>query len=403
MPAYKYKAISNDGAPVTGLVEAYDEYEAVAQIKESCSIVLSVSEASSVTGLLKRDIIQPKIKLKSMALLCSQFSILLSSGMPVVKAVRLIADQTSDKALRKLLYLVAEDVAGGYSMSQSFENKGGKLLPPAFIETLRAGEESGTVETSFKKLHVYYDKSAKVYAKVRSALMYPVFMAVLAAAVIAFIMGYTMPIFADLFESMNIEMPALTRFLIDLTNFIGSYWHIIFAALAVLIIAIKLYSLSEKGRLRFALMKLRLPALGKVNEMKFASQLANTMSTMLAAGLPLINTLEASARVIDNYYLSLRLGEAVAGLATGRSLGDCLRDCGCFPPMLVEMTSVGEESGTLEETLGTIGSYYDNEVAVATERALGLLQPAITLIMGILIGLIVIALYLPMFSMYGGM
>lgn len=216
-------------------------------------------------------------------------------------------------------------------------------------------------------------------------------------------MGYTMPIFSDLFESMDIEMPALTRFLIDFSDFMGSYWHLILAALVGLIIAIRAYSTSEKGRLRFALMKLRLPALGKVNEMKYASQLANTMSTMLAAGLPIINTLEASAKVINNYYLSLRLGAAVTGLASGQSLGDCLRDCGCFPQMLVEMSSVGEESGTLEDTFGTLGSYYDNEVAVATEKALGLLQPAITLIMGIVIGLIVIALYLPMLSMYGGM
>lgn len=403
MAAFKYKAISRDGANVTGVVEAYDEFEAVEKIKETCRIVTSISEATAAAGFLQKEIVPSKISQKSLALLCSQFSIILTAGLPVVRAVELIAVQTADKQLKKLLSQVAEDVAGGYSLAQSFENKGGKLLPSTLIETLRAGEESGTLEIAFQKLHVYYDRSYKVKAKVRSAMMYPIFLCVLAVAVIAFIMGFTMPVFTDMFSSMDIDMPLLTRALIGFSRFCGQSWPLLLAAAAGLIIGLKYYSATEAGRMRLSRLQLRLPALGKVAVMKGASQLANTMSTMLAAGLPVIRSVAATARVMDNYYMGTRLSSVVVGLEEGRRLGDCLRECGCFPDMLVEMASVGEESGSLEETLDTISTYYDNEVTVATERALSMIQPAITVAMGAIIGVLVIALYLPMFSMYSGM
>ena len=400
---FKYKALSPNGAAVNGIVEAYDEFEAVERIKQTCPVVTAIGQVEERTSLLQRDIIPPRVSQKALALLCSQFSIILTAGLPVVRAVRLIQVQTTDKVLKKLLGQVAEDVASGYSLSQSFENKGGKLLPVTFIETLRAGEESGTMEVAFQKLFTYYDKSYKVKAKVRSAMMYPIFLSILAVCVIAFIMTFTMPTFVDMFESLDTELPPLTVGLMALSKFFASKWWLALAVLAALIVALKTWSATEAGRLRLARLQLRLPALGKVALMKGASQLANTMSTMLTAGLPLVRTVAVTARVLDNYYMSLRLGSAVSGLEEGRRLGECLQECGCFPNMLVEMAAMGEESGSLEDTLDTIGSYYDNEVNVATERALSLLQPAITVVMGIVIGVIVIALYLPMFNMYGNM
>ena len=404
LPTYKYKAVSRDGAQVSGVVEAYDEFEAVARIKENCPVVTAISEVQGKKeNILQRDIIPAKISLKALALLCSQFSIILTAGLPVVRSVELIRNQTTDKELKKLLAQVAEDVAGGYGLAQSFENKGGKLLPAAFVETVRSGEESGTLEASFRKLGRYYDASAKVQAKVKSAMMYPIFLSVLAVAVIAVIMVVTMPTFVDMFDGMGIEMPALTRALIAASNFFAKWWWLVLLVIVLIAIGIKTYSATEGGRQRFARLQLRLPALGKVAVMKGASQFANTMSTLLTAGMPMLRSVAVTAKVLDNYFLSLRLGAALPGLEEGRRLGDCLKECGCFPELLVEMAGVGEETGALEETLETIGVYFDEEVSIATNRALSMLQPAITVVMGIVIGVIVIALYLPMFTMYGGM
>ena len=403
MAAFKYKAISRDGSPVNGVIEAYDEFEAVGKIKETCRIVTSISETAGKEGLLERELFPTRASHKALSLLCSQFSIILSAGLPVVRAVELIAQQTTDKQLKKLLKQVSEDVAVGYSLAQSLENKGSKLLPATFIETLRAGEESGTLDLAFKKLHVYYDKSHKIRSKVRSAMMYPIFLSVLAVVVTAFIMGFTMPVFIEMFAGMDMELPLLTRILISISNFCGKFWPLILIVVLGLAFGIKFYSATEAGRLRMAKLRLRLPAVGRVSAMKGASQLANTMSTLLAAGLPVIRAVSATARSLDNYYLGTRLGAVVVGLEEGRPLGDCLEECGCFPDMLVEMAAVGDDSGSLEETLETISIYYDNEVTVATTRALGMIQPAVTVVMGLIIGLLVIALYLPMFTMYNGM
>ncbi|WP_295579328.1 type II secretion system F family protein [uncultured Oscillibacter sp.] len=403
MPTFKYKAVSRDGGPVHGVIQAYDEFEAVDRIRETCSLVTSITQVADLPRTSDDLFGPPKVPHKALALLCSQFAIILTAGLPVVRAVKLIEGQTADRNVKKLLSQVAEDVSAGYGLAQSFENKGGKMLPSTFIETIRAGEESGSLEASFQKLFTYYDKSAKVKARVRSAMIYPIFLSVLAALVVGIIMVFVMPVFADLFESMNAQLPALTLGLMAVSGFLAGHWWQIFLAVVAFILAFRFYNDTEQGGLRLSRLQLRLPALGRVAEMKGASQLANTLSTLLTSGLPMVQAVQTTARVLDSLWLGSRLALLVPALEEGRRLGACLRECGCFPELLCEMTAVGEETGSLEETLTTIGAYYDSEVEVASQRALSMLQPAITVVMGIIIGIIVIALYLPMFTMYDNM
>ncbi len=403
MPMFRYKAVSTDGAKVSGVIQAYDRYQAVNQIKEDGSVVLSVKQVVSLpnTGL---DLLGgQRIGDKQLSLISSQFSIILKTGLPVVRAVELIYEQTGDRKLKNLLRDVAEDVAAGYGLAASLENKGGKLLPTTFIETVRAGEESGTLAESFAKLKVYYSRLATVRSKAASAMMYPLFLLALAAVVIAIIMVVTMPTFASVFESMDMELPGLTKAIIAVANFFSAWWWFVAILILAAVIAVRLYTGTEKGSVKVAELLLRLPALGRVNRMKAASQFANSMSTLLSAGIPLIRSVEIVGRVLDNRYLGRRLGAVVPYLEEGRSLGDQLREGGLFPAMLCEMTAMGEDTGSLESTLDTVGAYYDAETETASNRALSMLQPAITVVMGILIGLIVVGLYLPMFTMYNGM
>ena len=401
MPNFKYRALSIDGARASGVVEAYDEFEAVDKIKQNYSIVEYIRVLDEKKLGLDMSIGNAKIKEKALALMCSQFAIVLKAGMPIVRCVELIAEQTSDKELSKLLGQVAEDVATGYGLAQSFENKGAKKLPTTLIETIRSGEESGTLEISFAKLHVYFDKSSKTKSKVKSAMMYPAFLGVLAVVVIVIILTVAMPVFVGMLEGSGQAIPLPTKILMDLSSFFGENWPIVIGALIAVVVIFKVWSKSEKGRLRCAKILLKIPVIGKVSLMKGASQFANTMSTMLASGLTIVRAVGLCGKVLDNYHLATELGKAVSGLEEGRSLGHCLTEADCFPALLVEMTSVGEETGTLETTLDTIGEYYDSETEIASAKALGALQPAITVVMGVVIGFIVIALYLPMFNMYG--
>lgn len=393
---YQYKAISANGAEVTGVVEAYNQYEAVVKIKETCDVVLSI-ETVPIAG--RKDPFAQKVKDKPLALMCSQFSIILGAGLPMVRAVELIAAQTDDATLKKILYDTAKDVTAGYSLAESLENKG-PVLPVTFLETVRAGEESGTLEASFRKLYEYYDKATRLRGKVASAMVYPAFLAAAAVIVMIVILTVAVPMFSSMFASMGAELPLITRVLIGLSGFFRTFGILLLILLLALILGLRLYARTEEGRLAFARLRLQLPLLGRVARMQGASQFANTMATLLSAGLPMVRAVTITGRVLSNYLLAQAVDGTVPGLEEGRRLGDCLSRADCFPSMLVEMTRVGEETGSLETTLQVVGAFYDNEAEMATGRVLSLLEPVITVVMAGVVMLILLSLYLPMFSMY---
>lgn len=398
MQAFKYKAFSRDGAKVSGVVDAFDEFEAVAKIKTDCSIVLKIEPVKVKRERI--DLNEPLwVSEKVLSLTSSQFAILLKAGLPTARTVEVIADQTTDRLMKKILRQVAADVTAGYSLAQSFETRG-KKIPAAFIETIRAGEESGTLETSFDKLAKYYDKSYKIKARVRGAMMYPAFLCALAVVVVGVLITFTIPVFTDIIISGGGDLPLPTALLMGLSGFLGRWWGLILAAILAVAVLCRVYGKTESGRRQFARLSLKLPILGKINVMKAASQFANTMSTLLTAGLPITRALSITGRVMDNYAVGLTVGEATVGIEEGKRLGEVLGGNSYLPSLLTEMTGVGEESGALEDTLNTIGAYYDDEVEQAAAKALSLLEPFITVFIGLVIGFVVIALYLPMFTMY---
>lgn len=382
------------------MIEAYDEFDAVARIKQTCPIVISIKE---VQGRGAKDLFStPRISSKKLALICSQFAIILGAGLPTVRTVELVAEQTADKALRGILKSVAGDVAAGNSLADSFENKG-KGLPPTFIETVRAGEESGTLDDAFRTLHTYFDKSAKTSAKVTSALIYPAFLVVISIIVVAVIMIRVIPVFVTMFSSMDMALPLPTRIIISISNFMVRYWLVILGVIVAAVFALLLWSKTPAGMKYFATLRLKLPLFGRIERMNGASQFAGTMSTLLGAGMPITRALTITAKVMNNYVLGLEVRDMVSGIEEGAPLGDCMRRSPWFDNLLTEMTGVGEQTGSLENTLSIIGDFFDNEVQVSTSRILAMLEPTIIVLMAIGVVLVVFGFYMPMFEMYGGM
>ena len=403
MTNYSYKALSADGETVKGVIEAVDEFEAVNKIKEKHGVVLKIEETKSTGKTGKIDLNEPlAADEKALSLTASQFAILLNAGLSASRTIEIISQQTTDKYLKRIFTEASADVAAGYSMSQSIEQHG-KKIPATFIETMRAGEESGNLESSFDRLSKYYEKSYKLKAKVRSAMTYPAFLAVLAVIVIAVVVNVTVPVVAEVIYSAGGDLPAPTKILMSIYNFFRNSWPVILALIIAIVVAVKMYKKTEDGELNFARLSMKLPILGNINLMNAASQFANTMTTLLTSGLPITRAMTITGRVVDNCALGKSLAQAVTGLEEGKRLGDVLKNNEFLPDLLVEMATVGEESGSLEETLTTIGAYYDSEVEQATAKALGMLEPIITIVMGIVIGFIVIALYMPMFTMYNSM
>lgn len=388
--------------PATGVVEAFDEIEAMEAARAHCRIVQEVKLVRKSRNILTMDITKPSVKLKSLAIMCSQFSIILKAGLPIGRAVALVAEQTADKYLKRVLSDVSFDVAAGHGFADSLENKG-ESLPTMFVETVRSGEESGHLPEAFARLHTYYDKRSKVAAKVASALTYPIFVLTIAVVVVAVMMVMVIPSMTSMISSLGADMPWVTQVLIDSSSWMQQNIVWVVLVLALIVAGCALYGRTESGKTVFALIKLKLPILGVVAVYSGAATFANSMATLIAAGLPAPRAIQVTARVLDNHVLSAEVSAMEIGLTEGKSLGECMGEAQHFPRTLIEMASVGEQTGELEETLGTVGGFYDSETQRVTDRALSLLEPVLLVLMALFAGFIVIALYLPMFQLYASM
>lgn len=404
MATYKYTAISKSGVKVSGVVEGFDEFDAVDKIKQECDVVLKITEvAEKKPGLLSMEIGGNRLNAKAFSLMCAQFSIILQSGIPIGRTVRLIGDKMTDKKLKGILKKVAEDVEAGRSVASSFQERGGKLLPAVFIETIRAGEESGNLARAFETMYQHYDKQVKMRAKVRNALIYPIFVLTLAVCVVIVLMVKVVPTFISIFESYGAELPLITQSLILISNFFRKYIVVMVAVVAAFLLAFKLYSNTEKGRMNVAKLVLKLPVMGNVTLLSAASEFSANLTTLIGAGLQLTKAISITARVISNYYISQSVGNMTSRLEEGHSLGDCMREANCLPDILVDMASVGEETGELEQTLHTISGYYEAELDMAVQDVLKKLEPTLLVFMAVVAGYIVLAVYIAMFEMYGVM
>ncbi|MBQ9632698.1 MAG: type II secretion system F family protein, partial [Lachnospiraceae bacterium] len=288
MVTYKYTAMDRSGHPVKGIIEAFDEMDATVKIRNQYDTVTSLKQTHGLDGLsrfLNFEIGGDRLNPKAFTLMCNQFSTILAAGIPIARAVHLVADKSTDKMIKRILVAVADDVEAGRTMSSSFEEHGGDKLPPTFVETIRAGEEAGDVANAFDSIYRHFDKQTKMNDKVRGAMMYPIFVMCIAVVVVIVLMVKVVPAFTAIFEDLGGEMPFLTRLLIGISNFIrGTFVYFLIIA-AVLFVAFMIFKTTETGKMALSRLQLQLPVLGNIAELNAASLYANTMATMIASGL----------------------------------------------------------------------------------------------------------------------
>ena len=406
MDTFKYTALTKDGNKVSGVIEGINQMDAVARIKENYPIVVQITpekEENRKSTILAMDINGNHLNEKAFTLMCSQFAVILKAGIPIARTVHLIGQKMTDNTLKKLLKQVEEDVEAGRSLSASFADRGRKILPITFLETIHAGEEAGNLDTAFESASEHYKNQMRIKGKVRGALIYPTFVIILAILVVMVLMVKVVPTFMEIFTQQGAEMPAITMSLIIISNFFRKFWMVIIALMILFAIGLRVYDHTETGRMNLAKIALKMPVMGEINMLNASSQFANTMAMMLGAGLPVTKAVDITARAISNYYISTEVDKVVSELETGHTLGTSLRNSGCLPDILVDMTAVGEESGELESTLGMTAEYYDSELEAATAAAIAKLEPATLIFIGAVAGYIVIAIYIAMFAIYAGL
>lgn len=400
MQTYSYKAKSKEGIELKGIVQAVDEYDAATKVRANAPIIIELKPLKEKTdSIWTRDIGGNRVDMKALSVLCNQIAITLRSGIQLARCFQMIGEQCPDKLLKKMMLKSADDVAAGNGVASSME-RNCPTLPVTFIETIRAGEESGNIEHSFAEMSKYYEKAYKNVNKVKSAMAYPMFVICVAIVVLVIVMVMVVPALTQTFSDLGGNLPLPTRILIAVSNFFSKWWIILAIIAIALILSVKFYFKTPNGKVVQGKILLKIPGIGNINVLNGSAEFANTLSMLLKSGLTLNNAIPITAKTLTNYVLGQDVDSMTAQIEEGRALGDSIKDCKYFPPILKEMCSIGEETGELDDTLNVIGDYYTSEAEAATAKSLARLEPTMLILLAFFAGFIVISIYLPMFTMY---
>lgn len=398
---FKYVAIDVDGQIVKGKTEAEDQSAAIAKLRQTYPVIKEITDQGAINdGILNMSLGSDKIKPKILSLFCSQFSIILKSGAQIATCVELLADQATNKHMKKILYGVSSDVQAGRSLALSFERNGGGSFPPAFYETIRAGEESGNVAESFDRLSAYFKKASRTRSKIIGALIYPVIVLLIAVVAMFVIMTNVIPPLAETFAEFTEELPGMTKMLISASDFFVNYWWVIVVSIVGLVALYLVYYSTKSGRYNIDELKMRTKLFGKIRQATFMSDFSSNLGMLLRSGLVMTKALETTERTSTNVSCKEAIKRVKTDVESGKSLGGSLKKHLCFPKTGVEMIAIGEDTGNITDILDTVSEYYDNEADSLTQKLLAALDPLLLLLIAFIAIFIVLAVYVPMFQVY---
>jgi len=348
----------------------------------------------------KKQAVKVKITAKDLAVFTRQFSVMIEAGLPLVQSLEILATQQVNKGFANVLSGVRSSVESGSTLANALREYP-RVFDPLFTNMVEAGEAGGILDAIFQRLSGYIEKAVKLKAAVKSALIYPTSVMVIAFGVIFLLLWKVVPIFATLFAGMGVEMPLPTRIVIGLSHFVGSFAWLMGLGVGIFVYLLRRYYRTAQGRLVIDSLILRLPVLGNVMRKIAVARFTRTLGTLLSSGVPMLEAMDITARtsgnaVVENAILSVR-----KAVETGSTVVDPLRESGVFPNMVVQMVGVGEHTGGLDNMLGKIADFYEDEVDVAVADLLAAMEPMIILFLGLVVGGIVISMYLPLFSLIG--
>ena len=394
MAQYNYKAMDKSGKAKKGSIEAINLDKAKEKLKSEGLIVQDIKEqGAGKKGGGK------KVKDKDLAVFCKQFSAVLNAGVTIISALEMMSEQLENKTLKRALQEAQAYVQKGGTLADAFKLNP-KVFPPIMINMTAAGEMSGNLEICFDRLTTHFETANALHSKVKGAVTYPIVILIVVVAVVAVLLVGVIPQFSQMFDDLGSELPAATQMLVNLSNFLQHKWYILVIIVAAIVFGLKAFGKTEPGSLMYAKIGIKFPLFGNLTIKSAAATFSRTMATLMASGISLIDAVEQVAKMINNRIIREALLDAKTQIAKGVPLSKPLRDCGIFPPMLPQMTKIGEETGNIEDMMDKVADYYEMEVNDATDALTAAMEPLIIVIMGVVVGGIVMAIYSPMLSMY---
>lgn len=401
MPKYSYIAVSVDGKRKKGSIEATTLDKAQELLKLDGLTPIKVSEQ----GVLDKEItfgFLGKVKSRDLSVFCRQFVSILNAGVTVTSALEMLSEQTTNKKLQKAISDTKSGIEKGETLSEAMRSHS-EVFPMLLINMVEAGEASGSLEISFERMAVHFEKSAKLSAIMKKAMIYPCAVGIIAILVIVIMLVFVIPQFQSMFDEIGTEMPAITKMVIKASDFLIHKWYIVVGILAIAITIFQLYRTSESGKVVFAKIGLKAPLVGVLTVKSSSARLARTLSTLMTAGIPLVNAIDITAKSMSNLIVKQTLLHSKEEVEKGVPLSVPIKASGVFPPMVHHMIRIGEETGGLDDMLNKVADYYDEEVELQTESLTAALEPLIIVVLAVIVCFIIAAVMSPMLSMYDGM
>ena len=398
---YQYKGIdSRTGKEVKGKLTVTTKAEAIEELKEKGLYISEIKEIKET--FLTKDLnitIGKPVKSQDFVMFCRQLATLLKAGTPIADSIRILSDQVSSKALQKALNEVFHDIRSGTSFSDACK-KFPKIFDKVFINMILAGETSGDLERVMDQLAIFYEKEHKIHGKVKSAMTYPIVVSIVAVIVIVILLTKVLPSLLDNLLSVGGEIPLPTKMVMALSDFMINYWYILVIAVILLFIAFIAIKRNPKGQYMLDLVKLKIPVFGALAQKQIIARISRTMASLFASSVPVLQILRMSGEVSGNKVYEKVLDESRESLRRGASLSLPLAQSWVFPSLVSHMVAIGEETGQLDTMLEKIADFYEEEVEQLASRLSTVIEPLMIAILGIIVGTIVLAAMMPMFSIY---
>jgi type IV pilus assembly protein PilC len=398
MATYVFKATDLAGMPAKGEVEAESKQQVAQQLKERGLIVVDIAHKYRSKELNLE--LFSKVKPKDLAVASRQLATMVSSGMAIMRALHVLETQTESKVLAATIGAVRKDVEAGLLLSDALARHP-KVFGPLYVAMVRAGETGGVLEECLLRVADQLEKDAALRRQVRAAMIYPTVIISFAVIVLLALVAFLIPVFVGVFKQFPGKLPALTAFMVKFSHLVTHQWYLMIGVTVGTIVGFFKFKNSKWGRPKWDAFKLRVPMkIGDVVQKVAIARWSRTLASLTAAGVPIIQAIEITGKTAGNAVLEAEMGKVIDSIKGGGTISAPLKDAGAFPPMVAQMVGVGEETGALDAMLAKIADFYDSEVEAAVKALTSIMEPVMIIVVGGIVGVIVISMYLPLFSIY---
>jgi len=392
MKSYYVTAVDTRGKTVSEVIMAENNLEVVQIIKNKQMYLLEYKETKSESDNIS------KLKMKSLVIFCRQLGTMVTSGIPIMQALDMLQSKADNSKTKKIFRNIYEEVQKGNSLSDAMKLQRG-AFPDLLMNMIMAGELGGTLDKSLSRMSEHYEKEARLANKIKSASIYPIILGVVAVAVVLLLVMFVLPSITSMFDPK--DMPFSTKIMLGASNFLLDNWIAIIAIVVGIVVSIRMALKVRSVRVRFDKFKIFMPVMGKLVQTIYSARCARAFASLYSSGVQTLDMIETTSKVLGNAYLEDMFRDVMTSVSQGDLISRAIANTGSFDPMLSSMIYIGEESGSLGELLNSTADYFDNEADSAIQRMVSMIEPAMIIILGVVIGFIVLSIIQPIFSMYG--